>query len=98
MAVYVIASYDITDAEAYAGYVPAVMPLISKYNAEVIVADYDAQPLEGQKRGVYVVLKFASEEDALAWYRDPEYEKPKHLRMSASANTNLVIAKEFVLP
>ena len=47
MAAYVIASYDIADAEAYRGYVPGVAPLLAKHGAEILVADYDAKGLEG---------------------------------------------------
>ena len=97
-AAYVIASYDIVDPPAYEGYVPAVIPLLQKYGAEVLVADYDAKPLEGDRRSVFVVLRFESEERALAWYGDPDYEGPKAQRIGASTNASLVLARQFDPP
>ena len=64
MYVYMIASYDISDPEKYEGYVPGVMPLLQKHGAEIVVADFEAKTIEGQGRGVNVVLKFESEEAA----------------------------------
>jgi len=95
---YIIASYDIADAKGYEGYVPGVVPLLQKHGAEIVVASYDAQALEGPKRDVYVVLKFASEAAALAWYNDPAYAPVKKIRLDSSANGNLVLAKEFAPP
>jgi len=74
---YIIASYDIADAKGYEGYVPGVVPLLQKHGAEILVASYDAQALEGDRRDVYLVLKFASEAAALAWYNDPAYTPVK---------------------
>jgi len=95
---YIIASYDITHAKGYEGYVPGVVPLLQKHGAEILVAEYDAQPLEGEKRSVYVVLRFPSEEAARGWYTDPDYEPVKKLRLDSCDNSNLVLAKQFVPP
>jgi uncharacterized protein (DUF1330 family) len=98
MSAYVIGSYDIADAKGYEGYVPGVVPLLQKHGAEIIVASYDAQALEGERRDVYVVLKFASEEAALAWYNDPDYAAVKKIRLGSCTNANLALAKHFVMP
>ncbi len=66
MTAYIIASYDIVDPK-YEGYVPGVVQLLQKHGAEILVAEFDAQALEGDKRSVYVVLRFKSEEAALGW-------------------------------
>ena len=47
---------------------------------------------------VYVVLRFESEEAALAWYADPAYQPLKKIRLDSSDHGNLVLAKQFVLP
>ncbi len=52
MAVYFIVSYDIEDPQAYEAYVPGVLPLLKKQKAEVLGADNQAKPLEGQGRGL----------------------------------------------
>ncbi len=98
MTAYIIASYDIVDPEAYDGYVPGVVPLLQKHGAEILVAEFDAQALEGDKRSVYVVLRFKSEEAALGWYTDPAYEPVKKIRLDSCDNINLVLAKQFVPP
>ena len=98
MSVYIIASYDILDQDTHDKYVPAVVPLLAKHSAEILVADHDAQVLEGEKRSVYAVLRFASEEAALAWYNDPAYASVKKIRLDSSANNNIALAKAFEPP
>lgn len=98
MSAYVIVSYDIVDPEGYEGYVPAVVPLLARHGAEILVADYDAEALEGDKRTVYVVLRFESAGAARAWYHDPDYEPLKKQRLEASGFTNMVLAKAFTPP
>ncbi len=98
MAAYFIVSYDITDAEAYAQYPPGVIPLLEKHGAEILVADYEARTVEGEPRGVNVVLRFESEEAAMNWYNDPEYGPVKQLRLDTTTNTMAHLAKEFVMP
>jgi uncharacterized protein (DUF1330 family) len=96
VAAYVIAIYDIVDAKAYEPYVPGVIPLLRKHGAEILVAEYDAQVLEGDRGSTYVVLRFESEEAALDWYNDPAYGPIKKIRLSASENGKVVLAKPFV--
>ena len=98
MSAYILVSYDIVDPEKYKDYVPGVLPLLLKHGAEVLVADSDARALEGERRDVYVVLKFETEEAALAWYNDPDYAPVRKLRLEASANGNMALAKAFVAP
>jgi|GEM_PF-668997 len=68
MSAYILVSYDVVDPEAFQSYVPAVQELLREHGAEVVVGAFDAKPLEGEKRDVYVVLRFDSPEAALAWY------------------------------
>lgn len=98
MAAYVIVSYDIDNPTDFAPYIPAVLPLLEKHGAEVLVADRDAHVLEGEKRSAYVVLRFASHEAALGFYNDPAYEPVKGIRLGSCSNTNLVVAGEFAPP
>ena len=98
MSIYLIATYDITDPKGYEGYVPGVVPLIHKHGGEILVADYQAQALEGGAHGVNVVLKFASEEAARNFYDDPAYGPVKQIRLNSSQNGAIVMAKEFKAP
>ena len=98
MSVYFIVSYDVVDPEGFESYVPRVMPLLEKHGAEVLVADTDARLFEGEKRSAYVVLRFDTEEAALGWYNDPDYEPVRKIRLDSSDNGNAVLAKQFEPP
>ncbi len=98
MAVYFIVSYDIDDPEGYKAYVPGVVPLLQKHKAEILVADYEAKTVEGQGRGVNVVIRFESEEAAMNWYNDPDYEPVKQIRLDTTVNGMVMLAKHFVPP
>lgn len=93
--VFVLGSYDIVDPAGYEGYVPGVLPLLQKHGAEVLVADFDAQAIEGEKRSVYCVLKFPSEEAALRWYHDPAYAGVRQIRVRSSAHGCFTLVKAF---
>jgi len=95
---YIIVSYDIVDPKGYEGYVPGVVPLLQKHGAEILVADYEAKALEGERRNVYVVLRFESEAAALDWYNDPAYGPVKKIRLDSTDNSNAVLAKQFEAP
>ena len=95
MAVYFIVSFDISDAAGYEEYVRSVIPLLEKHGAETLVADTEAQTLEGEGHDVNVVLKFGSEENAMKWYNSPEYAPMKALRLRTTANVTFVLAEEF---
>lgn len=98
MAAYIIVSYDVDEPAGYESYVPGVVPLLQKHGAEILVAEFDARPLEGDRRGVYVVLRFESEEAALAWYNDPAYAPVRQVRLDSCSNGNMVLARQFAPP
>jgi len=98
MAAYVLVSYDIDDADGYAGYVPGVVPILARHGAEILVADYGATVLEGQKRNVHVVLRFSDEDAAMRWYNDPDYAPVRKLRLDSCSHNSMVVAHEFVPP
>jgi uncharacterized protein (DUF1330 family) len=77
---------------------PGVIPLLQKHGVEILVADYEPKTLEGESRGVNVVLRFESEEAAMAWYHDPDYEPVKKIRLDSSSRGTLTLAKQFVPP
>ena len=95
MSAYILAIYDIVDQQSYEPYAPGVVPLLEKHGAEILVADYEAQMLEGESGSTYVVLPFESEEAALAWYKDPAYEEVKKIRINSSKNGKVVLTRPF---
>jgi uncharacterized protein (DUF1330 family) len=98
MSVYIIVSYDIKDPKVFENYVPRVRPLLQKHGGEVLVSDREAKALEGQSRGVNVVLEFESEEAAMGFYNDPEYGPVKKVRLDSTENGTAILAKQFVMP
>lgn len=97
MAAYFVVNYKITNTDGYKDYVPAVMPTLVAHGAEVLVADYESEPIEGAPAHVTVVLKFSSKEAARAWYASADYQKIMHLRTDNSEGF-AVLADGFVMP
>ncbi len=99
MAHYFTASYDITDKDKYENeYIAAVIPLLIKHGGQVLVADYETEAIEGTTCSANIVLKFADEDSAKAWYNDPDYEPVKQIRFDATSNGSAAFVKEFVPP
>tara|TARA_B100000945_G_scaffold16564_1_gene12266 strand:+ start:197 stop:499 length:303 start_codon:yes stop_codon:yes gene_type:complete len=99
MSTYFILTQTITEPERYeTEYVPAVMPFITKYKGEVVVADFKATPLEGTPASGVVVLKFPGESNIIDFLTDPEYQPVKKLRLSITTHANAIMAPEYQIP
>lgn len=95
MKVYLINSYDITDAEGFAAYPPQVSPLLAKYGAKVLASDTNAKALEGQPRTMNAIIEFPSEEAVWDCYNDPAYSAIKKIRHAATSHCTMTIVKAF---
>jgi uncharacterized protein (DUF1330 family) len=84
MAAYFVFNYRINDQEAYKPYLAEVPGTLEAHDAEILVADFNSEGVEGAPGEVTVVLKFASKEAAMNWYRSPEYQKVIGLRTNNS--------------
>lgn len=98
MSVYAIVTYDVVDFKRYGEYLAGVVPLLQQQGVEVLVADSAPQAWEGPTRSMTVVLKFASEEAARRWYDDPAYAPVKRIRLEATRNGSLLLAKAYPPP
>jgi uncharacterized protein (DUF1330 family) len=99
MAAYFILTHTITDLEKYRDeYIPQVLPFIAKYNGEIVVGSFKAEPLQGNPATGAVVLRFPSEEAVREFVNDPEYQPAKQLRIAITTNANAVLAPEFKMP
>lgn len=96
MAAYIVANFELTNPAGYKEYVPAVIPTLQAHGAEILVAEYQSKPLEGEPGSVTVVIKFDSEESLQGWYNSPEYQTIIHLRTDNSTGI-AVSAGEFDL-
>ena len=98
MAAYIVATYRITDAEGLAKYREAVIPQLIQAGCEFLVANDDAEVLEGSPAPTVIVLKFESAEAARGWYTSPEYQALKHLRHNATTDSWFVLSEGFQMP
>ena len=96
MAAYIIGNYELTNPADYKSYVPAVLPTLEAHGAEILVADYESEALEGKSASVTVIIKFESKEVLNAWYNSPEYQEIIHLRTDNSEGI-IIAAGEFDL-
>jgi uncharacterized protein (DUF1330 family) len=85
MAAYVIGEIEVTDPATYEDYRKQVGAVLAKYGGRFLARGGKVEPLEGgwsPKR--LVLLEFASMEQALKWYRSPDYAPLIKLRQKAS--------------
>src|SRR3982074_3665603 len=92
MAAYVIGDIEVTDPALYEEYRKQVPATIEKYAGRFAGRGGRVEPLEGgwvPKRAV--LLEFPSFEQALKWYRSPEYAPLIKLRQRASRGKLLLV-------
>jgi uncharacterized protein (DUF1330 family) len=92
MAAYLIADIDIIDPGAYEEYRQKVPATIAKYGGRYIARGGKVEPLEGgwSPRRI-AMLEFPSLEQALKWYRSPEYQPLIRVRQKASRGKLLLV-------
>lgn len=92
MPTYLIVSFDITDETRYADYVARVKPLIARHAGTVLVSDRAPRGLEGSTPGTSVVVSFPGDNEAQAFWDDPDYRPVKAIRHGATSSTVAVFA------
>jgi uncharacterized protein (DUF1330 family) len=87
MPAYVVFDTDVQDPAAYKEYQKFGAPSVPQYGGRFLARGGTAGTLEGPWRPRRVViLEFENAESAMRWYRSPEYENARTLRLhSASA-------------
>jgi uncharacterized protein (DUF1330 family) len=98
VSVYIIFRFDVTDLDKLRGYGAAVQPLLKKHQAEILVIDLEGKILEGDSQSATVLLRFASNDLATAFYDDPEYAPLKRVRLEATANASAILCKGVAPP
>jgi uncharacterized protein (DUF1330 family) len=92
MSAYVIAEIDIADPAAYEDYRKQVPAVIARYGGKYIVRGGKVESLEGgwsPKR--IAVVEFPSMEQALKFYRSPEYAPLIKIRQKASRGKLVIV-------
>jgi uncharacterized protein (DUF1330 family) len=99
MSAYYILTQTVTNPQKYSQeYVAKVMPFLAKHEAEVIVVELEATPLQGDPAKGVVVLRFPSEQAIRNFVDDPDYQPIKKIRIDLTTNANAVMAPEFKMP
>jgi len=93
MSVYYINSYNIDDPKAFAKYPPLATAIINKYGGKVLAADTEAISIEGKGKMMNAIVQFPSPEAALNCYNDPEYTEVKKIRINATSEGTMILAK-----
>ena len=89
---YVICDIDVTDPEIYADYRRLSTLAGDKYGATFLVRGGATSVLEGDwSPSRLVILEFADEEAARAWYASPEYVEAMAVR-HRSATSHFLLA------
>lgn len=94
---YWIARVDVTNPEAYQGYVKANAAAFNKYGGKFLVRGGKFEAPEGTARARTVVLEFADYATALACYNSPEYQAAKAHRDGA-ATADLIVIEGYDSP
>jgi uncharacterized protein (DUF1330 family) len=92
MAAFVIGEIEITDPAVYDEYRKQVLATITRHGGRFLVRGSKSEALEGAAPKRMVVLEFPSYEQALTWYRSPEYAPLITLRQKASRG-RLILAE-----
>ena len=93
MPVYYIISYNIDDPKEFVKYPPLAVAIINKYGGEVLASDTNAISIEGKGKMMNAIVKFPSQDAALNCYNDPEYNEVKKIRINATSEITMVLAK-----
>lgn len=92
MSVYVMAGLNVRDDMKYADYASAALTSLTAHKVEVLAVSDAPVSLEGKNPfSRYVLLKFADQAAADAWYKSPEYQAAVPLRQ-ANAETGFLVA------
>jgi len=84
---YVIANFQINDADTYREYEKGFFPILKRHGGEFFTYDDNAVTFEGAapRSGRMVLFKFPSAQAAETWYKDPDYQAlSEHRRAGTS--------------
>ena len=84
--VYMVASFEIDDAEIYRAYEKGFFPILRKHGGQFFTYGDATEHFEGLEplKGRVVIFTFPSEDAARGWYNDPEYQSLSEHRRAGS--------------
>jgi uncharacterized protein (DUF1330 family) len=88
---YIVAiTHEITDQAKFNEYGQSTGPAIAKFGGKMKVRRGRTEVVEGELKGGIALLEFPSYENALAFYKSPEYQASKKKREGAAKMTFIV--------
>ena len=95
MNAYLIARFDMTDAEAaetaYPKYVKAAGPAYKKHHARFLVRGGKSHPMEGAARARNVVIEYPSLAEAMDCYRSDVYQAAREHRLPVAEGEIVIV-------
>lgn len=79
---YMLANFQVHDKDEYRKYEKGFFPILQRYNGTFYTYDDNPVHLEGEspRTGRVVIFGFPSEQAALDWYNDPDYQALSEFR------------------
>jgi uncharacterized protein (DUF1330 family) len=96
MTAYLIANYDVVDADGYLDYQSRAAPIMA--GGTLLVLDTASTAKEGEPGHQTVVIEYPDRETAEAAYHSDEYQAVVGIRLGAIENGRAVIVEGFVPP
>lgn len=90
MPAYLVANYDVVDADRYRQYQKGAAPIMAG-GGKLLVLDPDSTVKEGEAGRQTVVIEYPTKEAALAAYESDEYQAVVGIRLDATDNGRAVI-------
>lgn len=88
---YIIAHITVRDPEAYKEYIEKDTPILHALGGKFIVRGGQSDVVEGEALERHVVIEFPSYADALAAYKDPDYQAVADIRRRTADTVMIVV-------
>ena len=97
MAAYLVANYDVVDADKYREYQRGSRPIMAG-GAKLLVLDPVSVVKEGDGGAQTVVIEYPDKEAAMTAYESDDYQAVIGIRLGATTNGRAMIVDGFVMP
>lgn len=83
---YMLANFIVNDKDEYRKYEKGFFPILKRHNGTFYTYDDSPTHMEGEspRDGRVVIFGFPSEQAALDWYNDPEYQELSEFRRAGT--------------
>jgi uncharacterized protein (DUF1330 family) len=92
MSVYAVAQISIHNRERYETYMSRFMPILTRYEGRILVADENVDVLEGKwPYDKIIILSFKDRPSLERWANSPEYQEISKDRVAGTDGVVLVV-------